>query len=310
MSGLNLGSLKPGGGGGSGQNKPAGSFLPEDYVRDRRERRSNILAALMFGVVMCLVISAFFVTQRQWTSVMSQQEIINRDYATEAQKIEQLKMLEQQKVEMLTKAEITSALLERVPRSVLLAELINRMPEQLTLTEFKLDGKRVVVAPPKADAKDAKVKGRPATADARNGAAPDKKEDDEKPRVMPPKFEFKVELVGLAANDEEVADYHASLKDCPLLSNVDLISSVETVVDEVGRRKFRIEADLRTDVDARNIHPLQIPRAMAGAVKAGDATTPGWAKHAGFVGDRPRRTGDERATAGNSLDPTRPREEK
>jgi len=306
MSGLNLGSLKS----GNGPGKPAGSFLPEDYVRDRRERRSNILAALIFSVVMVLVVSAFFVTQRQWTSVKSQQESINRDYATEAQKIEQLKTLEKQKVEMLDKAEITAALLERVPRSVLLAELINRMPEQLTLTEFKLDGKRVVVAAPKADPKEAKAnKGRPQP--GKKGApAEDKKAADEKPKVTPPKFEFKVELVGLAANDEEVADYHAALKDCPLLANVDLISSVESVVDDVGRRKFRIEAALRTDVDARNIQPLQIPRGMANGHKAGDPTTPGWTKRSGFLGERPRMPDDERATVDDELDPTRPREEK
>lgn len=308
MSGLNLGSLKP----GSGSNKPAGSFLPEDYVRDRRERRSNILAALGFAVVMFLVVSAFFVTQRQWTSVKTQQEMINRDYATEAQKIEQLKVLEKQKAEMMEKAEITSALLERVPRSRLMAELINRMPEQLTLTEFKLDGKRVVVQPPKPDPKDAAAKAakgaRPqAVASGKKAApAPEEKKDD-KPKVLPPKFEFTVELVGLAANDEEVADYQASLKDSPLLSNVDLISSVETVVDEVGRRKFRIEAVLRTDVDARSIEPLQIPRGMA-VHKPGDPLTPGWARKAGFVGQRPATP--EHATADDSLDPTKSREDK
>jgi Tfp pilus assembly protein PilN len=305
MSGLNLGSLKP----GSGAPRPAGSFLPEDYVRDRRERRSNILAGLGFGVVMFLVVSAFFVTQRQWTSVKSQQESINRDYATEAQKIDQLKSLEKQKVEMLDKAEITAALLERVPRSVLLAELINRMPDQLTLTDFKLDGKRVV-APPKVDPKDAKAKagGRPAPAGDKKAAPVDKKVEDEKPKATPPKFEYKVELVGLAANDQEVADYQASLKDCPLLVNVDLISSIETVIDDVGRRKFRIEALLRTDVDARNIQPLQIPRGLGAARHPGDPMAPGWTKHAGFVGDRPRKPGDQ-ASADDSLDPTRPRGE-
>lgn len=307
MSGLNLGSLKP----GNGPNKPAGSFLPEDYVRDRRERRSNILAALMFSVVMCLVISAFFVTQRQWTSVKTQQETINRDYATEAQKIDQLKVLEKQKAEMLEKAEITSALLERVPRSRLMAELINRMPEQLTLTEFKLDGKRVVVVPPKVDPKEAAAKaaakGARPQAGQKGAAAADPKAE-EKPKAMAPKFEFGVELVGLAANDQEIADYQASLKDSPLLANVDLISSVETMIEDVGRRKFRIEAVLRTDVDARSIQPLQIPRGHGVARKPGEPMTPGWARKAGFVNQRP--ASGEQAAAEDSLDPTKSREDK
>ena len=83
---------------------------------------------------------------------------------------------------------------------------------------------------------------------------------------------------------------------------------METLIDEVGRRKFRIEASLRTDVDARNIQPLQIPRGLGAAHHPGDPMAPGWTKHAGFVGERPRKPADQ-ASAEDSLDPTRPRGE-
>ena len=41
------------------------SFLPEDYVRDARERRSGLFALALFVIVMGAVFSAFLVTNRQ-----------------------------------------------------------------------------------------------------------------------------------------------------------------------------------------------------------------------------------------------------
>lgn len=257
---------------------PVGSsFLPEDYLRQKQERRSNFIALSLFCVVMFGVTAAFFVTNRQWTSVKARQRDINSEYATEAKKIEQLKALEVQKAEMLEKAEITAALLERVPRSILLAELINRMPEQLTLTDLTLKGTRVKEAP-RVAATDAKPKPRSLAGSGKGtkgkGAA---KEEPAKP--VPPKYDFNITIVGLAADDGFVADYHSALKQCPLLDQVELVSSAEVIIDEIARRKFRFEAVLRPTADARNIQPLKIPRDGAfGAVRA-----PAWTKRLGIT---------------------------
>ena len=53
-----------------------------------------------------------------------------------AQRIEQFNQLQGQKEKMLRKAKVTSVLIERIPRSVILAELINHMPGTLSLLEF------------------------------------------------------------------------------------------------------------------------------------------------------------------------------
>lgn len=257
---------------------PVGSsFLPEDYLRQKQERRSNFIALSLFCVVMFGVTAAFFVTNRQWTSVKARQRDINGEYAMEAKKIEQLKALEVQKAEMLEKAEITAALLERVPRSILLAEMINRMPEQLTLTDLTLKGTRVKDAP-KVAATDAKAK--PRSLAGSKGAKGKNAPKEEPAKPVPPKYEFTITIVGLAADDSFVADYHTSLKQCPLLDQVEMVSSAEVVIDEVARRKFRFEAVLRPTADARNIQPLKIPRdgAFAGA------QPPGWTKRLGIIG--------------------------
>ena len=248
-----------------------GSFLPEDYLQKKGERRAIAIALFLFLVVGFAMVAAFFVTYRQWSTVKAMQADVNRQYAEQTKKIDQLKVLEAQRDELKDKAEVTTALIEKVPRSILLAELINRMPKQVTLTEMSIKSKRIVDAPkappPKvsslagpqnAGAAKKAIAARPTTPAA--GGKPGAKADQPPPKPMPPKFEFKIELAGLSASDEDVADYHQSLVQCPLLEKVEMIYSGETTVDEVSMRKFKIEAQIRSTADARTIDPLHVPR--------------------------------------------------
>lgn len=240
----------------------APSFLPEDYLQKKQERRSIVIALLLFLVVGFSMVAAFFVTYRQWSGVKQAQEEVNRDYAEQTKKIEQLKVLEAQRDELKEKAEITTALIERVPRSILMAELINRMPKQLTLTEATVKSKRVAAAPtPAPGAKAGTLSGgvgdraSKAPAPAKPGQAP-----ASKPKPSPPRFDFTIELTGLSATDEDIADYIQALVQCPLLEKVEMIGTEDTTVEEVAMRKFRVEAKIRPTADARTIEPLHVPR--------------------------------------------------
>ncbi|MCW5765645.1 MAG: hypothetical protein KIT68_06690 [Phycisphaeraceae bacterium] len=249
----------------------ATSFLPEDYLQRKSEARANAINLVLFGVVLFGVIGAFFVTNQQWSSVRARQAQINQEYMAETQKLEQLRLLEAQKREMIEKAEITAALLERVPRSILMAELINRMPERLTLTEVSLQSRRIKEEPkkPAAAAAPKSLSAKPGGGAPGSVAAP-----EPAPRPRPPKMEFTVVLIGLSPADTDIADYHTALKDCPLIDRVEMVSSIETKVDETMMRKFRLEAQIRVDADARRIEPLQVPRlrmaASPGVPPAGD----------------------------------------
>lgn len=236
------------------------SFLPEDYLQKKAERRAIAISLMLFLVVAFGIVGAFFVTYHRWMKVRDNQEAVNRAFATEAKKIEQLKVLESQRDELKEKADITLALVERVPRSILMAELINRMPKQLTLTEFSLKSKRVMEAP-RGPAKTSTIAGPQTLAQIKanqNGVGGPAPADAPKP--LPPRFDFRLELVGLSATDEDVADYYQSLVSCPLLDRVDMIYSSDIVVDQVSMRKFRIEANIKNLADARNIEPLHVPR--------------------------------------------------
>src|SRR5690606_31308071 len=213
---------------------------------------------------------------------------INLLYTQETKKIEQLKALEAQKTEMLAKAEITAALIERVPRSILLAEIINRMPEQLTLTDLELNGKRVQDAP-QVTAKSTQP-ARARSLAGKGGSSKGKKsEPPPAPKPVAPRYDFQIVLEGLAANDAFVADYHTALKQCPLLENVELLSTAQVKIDDTIRRKFKIEATIRPSADARNIKPLKIPRNDPfGAVAIGPDGKPvaqpaSWTRRLGFL---------------------------
>lgn len=237
-----------------------GSFLPEDYIRRKAERRSIMIALGLFSIVVFGVVAAALVTNRQRATIEAQQQQINAEFVSESKKIEQLNVLNAQKAEQIEKAQITTALIEKVPRSILLAELINRMPKQLTLSEFKLESKRIV--PKKTPGQDtaAKKKAKPRSLSGKTKDAKGENAEPPKPKVVPPAFEFKVRLVGMASTDAEVADYQASLQKCPLLESVELLYSSEVVIEDLSMRKFLIEASLRPAADARTIEPLHVPR--------------------------------------------------
>lgn len=233
------------------------SFLPEDYLQKRAERRAIAISLCLFLVVGIGIVGAFFVTYRQWSIVKGTQEQVNRDFASEAKKIELLKVLEAQRDELKEKADITLALVEKVPRSILLAELVNRMPKQLTLTEFTIRSKRIVEAP--VVKKPSTLAGPQTLAQIKSNQAGGGQAAD-MPKPLPPRFEFRVEFLGLSSTDDDVADYYQALTNCPFLDQVDMIYSSDTVVNEVSMRKFRIEASIKNLADARTIEPMHRPR--------------------------------------------------
>lgn len=248
-----------------------GSFLPEDYLQRKSERRGLFISMFLFVVVAMGVVGAFFVTHRRWNDVKKEQERINAEYAAETIKIEQLKDLEKQKAEVFEKAEITTAIKEKVPRSILLAELINRMPEQLTLTDLDLKSKRMLVQPKVVSAGN-RLAG-PQNQAANRGQTPPAAAAPPPPKPMAPKFDFTIEFTGLASTDADIADYVTSLNQCPLLSKVDMISATEVTIEETTLRKFNLQATIRNTADARSITPLQIPR-LAGKAMPGRSKEP------------------------------------
>ena len=114
------------------------SFLPDEYVEHRRNRRTSYLVMAMFLVVVASIGGAFLHRHLVLQDALQRQENALSRYETAAEQVQLITELEESRDEMIVRAILASALVERVPRSVLLADIIDRMPEGLSLVELDL----------------------------------------------------------------------------------------------------------------------------------------------------------------------------
>jgi len=230
------------------------SFLPEDYLEQRIQRRTNFICLMLFVVVMAGVIGAFLVTDRQRAELRDQRKTVDAKFEDAAKRLEQLDRMQAQKQQMIRKAKVTGMLLERVPRTLVLAELINNMPTTVTLLEISAITK--TVAPT----------GRPVTVMQRvKGQKANEKNEKEKggppePDVKP--VEVEMLLVGLAPTDVEVAQYMAALGQSAMFRSVELKYSEQAEIDKQIMRRFRVEFKIPTDLDAQQIEPKLVKREL------------------------------------------------
>src|SRR5438034_10548511 len=123
------------------------SFLPEDYLETKRQRRTNVICAGLFLIVMTGVGASFTWVERSLRTAEKDNTETGKRFAEAASRIEQEKQMEEKQAKMNAQAELTASLLEKVPRSVLLAELTNAKPKGLSFLDLALDSKLRAAGP-------------------------------------------------------------------------------------------------------------------------------------------------------------------
>ncbi|MGC9454407.1 MAG: PilN domain-containing protein [Phycisphaerae bacterium] len=214
------------------------NLLPRDYIKRRLQRRADVLLLMLFGIVMLGVISAAILTERSWRHTVAVAERVDQSYVEAARLIEQLQQLDMEKQNMLTKAEQTASLMEKVPRSYLLAAVSNALPSSASLTGFHLTVDKVEQSA-----------GPPAGA----GSAPGSKFQSVASQRFPGEIVTRVniEVTGLAETDVDVARFLTNMSANPLVSSADLVYSEERIVDDdTVMRGFRVDIALKPGADA------------------------------------------------------------
>jgi len=231
-----------------GQGKS--SFLPEEYVAAKNEARSNILVLSLFAVVLAGVIGAFMVTiQEKITLERRITSVVEREKQAGARK-EQLRELEKQRAQIMEKAEITAALFERVPRWTVLAEVTMRMPTAMRLDSLGIKSTRIEIkAPPPPPGKPKPTAAQAKSLAAKAAAAPKPAVPAEKPKILPPRFEYALTISGAADQNNDIADFLTSLKESPALDKVEMTFIREARQDDKDLRLFELTATVRTSVD-------------------------------------------------------------
>ncbi|MBL4592085.1 MAG: PilN domain-containing protein [Phycisphaerales bacterium] len=225
-----------------------GSFLPAEYVKGKGQVRASLMAMLLFVLVLAGVIGAFFVNHQRWRQVHSEQKVVQAAFAEEAGKIEQLKKLEKQRDDLLERAEIVTALKDRVPRSVLIGEIVRGIPQGMILTKLDLNGERVKPPEPKKDPK--KKKGAKKGSLTNHGVGQGKDADAKPKKVHAPKFKYALTIDGIATNNDEVADFLGAMKSSKLFKEVELKYIDTTMIDKVDYRRFSITMKIASNADA------------------------------------------------------------
>lgn len=231
------------------------SFLPAEYVKGKSQVRANVMAMFLFVLVLAGVVGAFVVNHQRWRRVHVEQDLVAQAFEEEAGKIEQLKSLEKQRVDLIERAEVVTALKDRVPRSVLVGEIVRSIPDGVTLTQLNLEGERVKVVLPAIDPKEA---AKTRTLKGKNvGKGKDSAKPVEAAKVLPPKFRFSISVEGIAMENGQVADYLASIKSSPLFGDVELQYINETSIDKQKFRKFKLTMLLLEQAQASMVDGTQ-----------------------------------------------------
>ena len=218
------------------------NLLPNDYPQQRRRRRGNLLALVLFAVVIVGIGGAYVVTERSRQRTVQVGKQVDAAYADAVRLIEQMQQLETQKTRLLRKAKQTAGLQERVPRSYLLAVLTNACPQYTSLVNVRLQFKRV---------ERAKTKG---TGAGGPGGASKFQALSQTRSSAPPSSVLELTVTGLASTDVEVGKFIANLARNPLLTSPDLVYTKEKLVNkEVPCREFQITLQLRHDVDVLDV---------------------------------------------------------
>jgi hypothetical protein len=213
------------------------SFLPEDYLETKRQRRTNIICAVLFVAIMSGIGVAFTTMEKSLRAAEKEHQDIAKQYAEAATRIEQERQMQEKQLKMNNQAELTASLLEKVPRSVLLAELTNAKPAGVSFLDVVLDSKlRTGGGSGGGGGGKSQFEQKRAAMEAAQGAA--------KPAPSAPQaklYDVSVKVTGVCDNDVQVSQFMGKLNHSKILREVNLVVSEEFNVAEAKMRKFQME---------------------------------------------------------------------
>ncbi|QOV90121.1 PilN domain-containing protein [Humisphaera borealis] len=207
------------------------SFLPEDYLERKARKRANLLCGALSIIVMGTIGSAFALSERSMRGLDNELADVESKYAQAASQIEAVKQMHAKQRQIVQHAELAAALVERVPRSNVLAEFTNSLPAGVSLLDLALEAKPKVN--PTAQAATAFDRKATAAVATKKNAAPEA-----------PKYDVYIKLTGVAENDIQVSQFITKLNRSKLLKEVNLVITDTFSKDknnESTLRRFQLE---------------------------------------------------------------------
>ncbi|MFN4242922.1 MAG: PilN domain-containing protein [Tepidisphaerales bacterium] len=213
------------------------SFLPDDYLERKQRRRTNAICATLFVVVVGSVFAAWYFSRRSLSELEQRYTHIDLQYTEAAKRIDLVREMQAKQRTMAMQAELTASLLERVPRSHLLAEITNAIPAGLSLLEFDLVS-RLRPPPP------------PAAADPNRPVSPQdvaRAQQAAQRQPQPRQYDVSMRITGVAGTDVQVATFISRLNGSRFFKDVNLVVSEEHTIESRRLRRFTLEMTLHPD---------------------------------------------------------------
>jgi len=200
------------------------SFLPDDYLARKASRRANALCAGLSVVVMGAIASAFWFTERSMRVVEARAASVDRQFTDAARSIDQVNKMKAQQRKIVRQAELAASLVEKVPRTNLLAEFTNALPAGTSLLDLSLESRTKLAPTVSAE------KRKPAPGGAAGPVGPE-----------PVKYDVYLKLTGIADTDVQVAQFMSKLTESKLVTDVRLMISDTFKQNDREMRRFQIE---------------------------------------------------------------------
>lgn len=222
------------------------SFLPEDYVEQKYTRRANIVCVALVLLAGGGIAAAFSLLRGNNARVEAAFADVDNKYLDAARKIEQVKRMHEKQREVVHHAELAASLVEKVPRSNVLAEITNSLPTGVSLLDLAMHSSLRQDSTPAG-----------ASSFAQHKAAIEQDAN----AVQAPRYDVKLTITGIANDDVQVAQLMTHLSHCSLFSNVNLVISDVYVDQQSDRskgdkapqlRKWQIEMMVNPQAEVRD----------------------------------------------------------
>jgi len=213
------------------------NFLPDDYLAAKARARSNRFCICLLALVVSGVSGGFVVANRSLAQLRNEHEAITSEYEREADRIKQFEELRVRQSKLQRRAKLAESLVEKLPRTQVMAEIRSLMPAGTSLLEIALTSKIKDPPPPPPktamDQRDAKTK----------PLVP--------PEPQPKQYLAIIKLTGVAYTDVQVAQFIGRLSRSPMVSDVNLLLSQQFEHQEEMVRRFEVEINLNdtTSID-------------------------------------------------------------
>ncbi len=215
------------------------SFLPDDYLDRKVRRRTTIIFGSLFLIVAVGVVAVCQTTISARRAEEKKNADVTEKFVEAAKRIEQVKKMHDQQRKIVQHAELAAALVEKVPRSNLLAELMQSRPTGVSLLEFSLESKEHHdTAPSTFEQKKAALEAQRKVETTGSGETP--------------KFDVYMKVQGVAVTDVQVAQYISKLNRSTFLKDVNLIISETYKLGGDNLRRFEIEMTLNPDAEVKD----------------------------------------------------------